>query len=52
MTGGKIGTWAATLDELARELGVVIVASAGTRAPAAATGLSYSVALLKSEAFT
>lgn len=49
--GGKVGTWAATLDELARELDVVIVASGGNRAPAAATGLSYCIAL-KSEAFT
>lgn len=50
-TGGKVGTWAATHDELARELDVVIVASASNRAPAAATGLSYCIAL-KSEAFT
>ncbi len=50
-TGGKVGTWAATLVELASELDVVIVASAGNRAPAAATGLSNCIAL-KSEAFT
>jgi hypothetical protein len=31
--GGKVGTWAATLDELARELDVVIIVSAGNRSP-------------------
>jgi hypothetical protein len=31
--GGKVGPWAATLDELARELDSVIVVSAGNRAP-------------------
>lgn len=31
--GGKIGTWACTLDELARELNVLIVVSAGNRSP-------------------
>jgi subtilisin family serine protease len=31
--GGRIGPWAATLDELARELDVLIVVSAGNRGP-------------------
>ena len=31
--GGKVGVWAATLDELSRELDVVIVVSAGNRPP-------------------
>ena len=31
--GGKAGTWAATLDELARELDIVIVVSAGNGSP-------------------
>ncbi|MBB4170751.1 S8 family peptidase [Rhizobium sp. BK538] len=31
--GSKVGTWAATLDELARELNVVIIVSAGNRGP-------------------
>jgi hypothetical protein len=31
--GGKVGPWAATLDELARELDAVIVVSAGNRHP-------------------
>jgi hypothetical protein len=31
--GGKVGTWAATLDELARDLDVVIVVSAGNGTP-------------------
>ncbi len=31
--GGKVGAWAATLDELAREFDVVIVVSAGNRHP-------------------
>ena len=31
--GGKVGPWAATLDELARELDAVIVVSAGNRRP-------------------
>ena len=29
--GGKVGPWAATLDELARELDVIIIVSAGNR---------------------
>jgi len=31
--GGKVGPWAATLDELVRELNIVIVVSAGNREP-------------------
>jgi hypothetical protein len=31
--GGKVGTWAATLDDLARELDVVIIVSAGNGNP-------------------
>lgn len=31
--GGKVGAWAATLDELARELDVLIVVSSGNRHP-------------------
>jgi hypothetical protein len=31
--GGRVGPWAATLDELARELNVLIVVSAGNRGP-------------------
>lgn len=31
--GGKVGIWAATLDELARELNVVILVSSGNRYP-------------------
>jgi hypothetical protein len=32
-TGGKVGAWAATLDELARELDVLIIVAAGNRMP-------------------
>lgn len=32
-TGGKVGSWAATLDELARELDVLILVAAGNRTP-------------------
>ncbi|MGT2467781.1 hypothetical protein ACVOMV_27465 (plasmid) [Mesorhizobium atlanticum] len=41
--GGKVGTWAATLDELARELDVVIVVSAGNRAPRAGNRIEQAV---------
>jgi hypothetical protein len=37
--GGKVGTWAATLDELVRELDVVIVVSLGNRNPRSGTRL-------------
>jgi hypothetical protein len=32
---GRVGPWAATLDELARELDILIIVSAGNRAPRA-----------------
>jgi subtilase family protein len=41
--GGKVGTWAATLDELARELDVLIVVSAGNRNPRGGTRLEQAV---------
>lgn len=31
--GGKVGAWAATLDELVRELNIVVVVSSGNRSP-------------------
>ncbi len=31
--GGKVGVWAATLDELARELDVLVIVAAGNRTP-------------------
>jgi hypothetical protein len=41
--GGKVGPWAATLDELARELDAVIVVSAGNRAPRGGNRLEQAV---------
>ena len=41
--GGKVGTWAATLDELVRELNVVIIVSAGNRGPRAGTRVEQGV---------
>ncbi|MER9852521.1 MULTISPECIES: hypothetical protein [unclassified Mesorhizobium] len=41
--GGKVGTWAATLDELARELDVVIVVSAGNRVPRSGNRIAQAV---------
>jgi subtilisin family serine protease len=41
--GGKVGTWAATLDELARELDVVIVVAAGNRHPRGGNRLEQAV---------
>lgn len=41
--GGKVGTWAATLDELARELNVVIIVSSGNRSPRAGNRLEQAV---------
>jgi hypothetical protein len=41
--GGKIGTWAATLDELARELDIIIVVSSGNRSPRSGTRLEQAV---------
>ena len=42
-TGGKVGPWAATLDEVARELNVIIVVSSGNRSPRGGTRLEQSV---------
>lgn len=42
-TGGKVGAWAATLDELARELDVVIVVAAGNRYPRSGANLEEAV---------
>ena len=41
--GGKVGTWAATLDELARELNVLIVVSSGNRSPRSGNRLEQAV---------
>ncbi|WP_164924704.1 S8 family peptidase [Sinorhizobium fredii] len=41
--GGKVGTWAATLDELARERNVVIIVSAGNRGPRAGSRVEQGV---------
>ncbi len=41
--GSKVGPWAATLDELARELDVVIVVSAGNRAPRGGNRIEQAV---------
>jgi hypothetical protein len=41
--GGKVGAWAATLDELARELNVVIIVAAGNRMPRSGTRLDQGV---------
>jgi hypothetical protein len=41
--GGKVGTWAATLDELARELDVIIIVSSGNRSPRTGTRLEQAV---------
>ncbi len=41
--GGKVGTWAATLDELARELDLVIIVAAGNRSPRGGTRLDQAV---------
>lgn len=40
---GRVGSWAATLDELARELDVLIVVSAGNRAPRGGTSVEQAV---------
>jgi len=39
----KVGAWAATLDELARELNVVIIVAAGNRMPRSGTRLDQGV---------
>jgi hypothetical protein len=41
--GGKVGSWAATLDELARELDVLIVVSAGNAAPPSGARMEAAV---------
>jgi subtilisin family serine protease len=41
--GGKVGTWAATLDELARELDIVIVVSSGNRVPRSGNRLEQGI---------
>ena len=41
--GGKVGPWAATLDELVRELDAVIIVSAGNRAPRAGNRIEQAV---------
>lgn len=40
---GKVGAWAATLDELARELNVVIIVAAGNRRPRSGHRLDQGV---------
>ena len=41
--GRKVGPWAATLDELARELDALIIVSAGNRAPRGGSRLEQAV---------
>lgn len=41
--GGKVGPWAATLDELVAELDVVIIVSAGNRPPRSGNRLEQAV---------
>jgi len=41
--GGRVGTWAATLDEIARELDVVIIVSSGNRSPRGGNRLEQAV---------
>lgn len=41
--GGKVGPWAATLDELVAELDVVIIVSAGNRVPRSGNRLEQAV---------
>jgi subtilisin family serine protease len=41
--GGKVGAWAATLDEMVRELDVVIVVASGNRSPRAGNRLEQAV---------
>lgn len=41
--GGRVGPWAATLDELARELNVLIVVSAGNRGPRGGNQIEQAV---------
>lgn len=41
--GGKVGVWAATLDEISRELDVVIIVSAGNRSPRAGNRVEQGI---------
>ncbi len=41
--GGKVGAWAATLDELARDLDVIIICTAGNRTPRSGEALEEAV---------
>jgi hypothetical protein len=41
--GGKVGAWAATLDELVRELDVVIIVAVGNRSPRSGNRLDQAV---------
>jgi hypothetical protein len=41
--GGKVGAWAAVLDELARDLDVLIVVSAGNRSPRGGSRLEQAI---------
>ena len=41
--GGKVGPWAATLDELARELNILIIVSSGNRTPRSGNRLEQAV---------
>ncbi|MBS0220803.1 MAG: S8 family peptidase [Proteobacteria bacterium] len=41
--GGKVGPWAATLDELVAELDVVIIVSAGNRSPRSGNRIEQAV---------
>jgi hypothetical protein len=41
--GGKVGSWAATLDELARELDAIVIVSAGNRKPRSGIHLEQAI---------
>lgn len=41
--GGKVGAWAATLDEIARELDVLIICATGNRMPRAGEALEEAI---------
>lgn len=41
--GGKVGAWASTLDELARELDVIIIVATGNREPRAGEQLEEAI---------
>lgn len=40
---GRVGPWAATLDEIARELNVLLLVSAGNRTPRSGTSLEQAI---------